>query len=370
MSTKGHSVDLMERTNVRLAIIGCGAIAEDSHLPAALSSPLVELVAVCDANDARLRYIQRQFDLGRAIATSDYRQLFPLVDAVILALPNSLHAPIGCEFLSRGIHVLCEKPLAVTRAECELLCNSAREGGAVLGVGYYTRYYPSTKLTRVLIRSGFLGKLDSFDYEFGTAGGWETQSGYNLTKEESGGGVLVVSGSHFLDRMLYLFDDTTVVSYTDDSRGGVEANCVLTLECKTAGDVITGRVTLSKTHKLANRVRIIGERGALQIDEGQTESVTYYPTEGGIRQELSYLKSDQLLDGKSFFQVELEDFLSAVQSGTKPRAAGEDGMLLAAIFEKCYEIARALDEPWVDTTIPRLRAALPDGEFAALRPKA
>ena len=114
------------------------------------------------------------------------------------------------------------------------------------------------------------------DYEFGTAGSWETLSGYNLSRQKSGGGVLVVSGSHFLDRMLYLFDGVSVVKYADDSRGGVEANCVFTLACSVNGDVIEGRVALSKTHLLRNRLRIIGQRGALEIAEGQSHSVTFY----------------------------------------------------------------------------------------------
>ena len=207
--TTTHDVTVHSR--LRVGIIGCGAIAENSHLPALISSPLVDLVAVCDISNSRLSYIQRQFSLGKAIAALDYRQLFDRVDAVVLTLPNHLHAPVGCELLSRGIHVLCEKPLAATREECERLRKSARETGSILAVGYYTRFYPSTELTRHLIRSGFLGRLHSLDYEFGTAGSWETLSGYNLSRQNSGGGVLVVSGSHFLDRMLYFFEGVTVV---------------------------------------------------------------------------------------------------------------------------------------------------------------
>ena len=144
--TTTHDVTVHSR--LRVGIIGCGAIAENSHLPALLSSPLVDLVAVCDISQSRLSYIQRQFSLGKAIAALDYRQLFDRVDAVVLTLPNHLHAPVGCELLSRGIHVLCEKPLAATREECERLRESARETGSVLAVGYYTRFYPSTELTR------------------------------------------------------------------------------------------------------------------------------------------------------------------------------------------------------------------------------
>ena len=328
-------------------------------MPAALSSSLVELVAICDANESRLRYIRREFGLNQVVAVTDYRKLFGAVDAVVLALPNDLHASVGCDFLSRGIHVLCEKPLATRSAECQQLCAAARDAGAVLAVGYYSRFYSSTELTRVLVHSGFLGELFSWDYEYGTTAGWETLSGYNLNRKESGGGVLVVSGSHFLDRMLYFFDDVAVSSYADDSRGGVEANCAVTFRCRANGESLEGRVALSRTFKLGNRLRIVGERGALEVVEGQIHSVTFYPAGSEFRHELSYAAGNAFSDGENVFRLELEDFVSAIKDRRQPKASGDQAELLAAIFEKCYEIATPLDEPWADATIPRLRMALP-----------
>ncbi len=79
---------------VRLGIIGCGAITGTAHLPAALSSAAVELTALSDTNPARLRYLQRQHGLG-PIVCGDYREAMRRVDAVILALPNHLHTPVG-----------------------------------------------------------------------------------------------------------------------------------------------------------------------------------------------------------------------------------------------------------------------------------
>jgi len=177
---------------LRLGIIGCGTITETAHLPAALSSPLIELTALSDPNAKRREYLLRLHGLP-PIGFSDHRSVLDRVDAVVLALPNHLHAPIGEEFLDRRIHVLCEKPLAPTSAECERLCRAARANSAVLAVGYVTRFFPSTRLLKRLIDSGFLGPLRSFEYEFGTVGGWAPLSGYNLSRQTSGGGVLVVN---------------------------------------------------------------------------------------------------------------------------------------------------------------------------------
>jgi predicted dehydrogenase len=135
------------------------------------------------------------------------------------------------------------------------------------------------------------------------------------------------------------------------------------------GDVIEGRATLSKTRLLRNRLRIIGQRGALEIAEGQSHSVTFYPPEGRIKHDLSCLGIEDALKDKSVFQLELEDFVGAINAGKQPKVGAEESASMATIFENCYQIATALDEPWVDAAIPRLRAALPAEPTAASQPR-
>ena len=335
---------------LRLGIVGCGAIAESAHLPAALRSDRVDVVALADANKARLRYLQGQFGL-RVAAASDYRELFDQVAAVVIALPNSLHAPVALQFLRRGIHVLCEKPLAPTSGECGELCEAARSNHVVLAVGYVTRFFPSTELTRTLLEEGLLGQLTSFDYEAGTARGWETISGYNLIRSSAGGGVLVVSGSHFMDRLLYLFGQPDVIRYEDDSRGGVEANCRIIVTCQVQGRSLPGEITFSRTHTLANRLRICGENGLLEVREGEARVVTFRPRRGGREHQIS--GGPAAKDG-DYFRMQLEDFVDAIQSSTEPRVNGEQGSRSVALMEHCYGMATRIQEPWVDATLPRL----------------
>jgi predicted dehydrogenase len=343
---------------VRLGIIGCGAIARESHLPAALASPSVDVTILSDPDTRRMQSLRRGFGLDVRCCAS-FEESFGLVDAVVLALPNHLHAPIGCEFLSRGIHVLCEKPLAISVSECERMCTAATASGAVLAVGYVTRFYPSTVLTRSLIDAGFLGKISSLDYEFGTRGGWAPLSGYNISRSTSGGGVLVISGSHFLDRMLYLFGEPRLVGYADDSRGGVEANCVAEFEWDEGGSGFPGTVTLSKTHALGNRLRVVGERGTLIVGDGQKHSATFLPAGGEFRHEISPADATPLSSEKEYYwRVELEDFVTAIRTGGKPKVDGTDGLRSVRLIETCYRHAERIEEPWVDSTLDRLTAAL------------
>jgi predicted dehydrogenase len=113
-------------------------------------------------------------------------------------------------------------------------------------------------------------------------------------------------------------------------------------------------------------MRVVGERGALEVAEGQSDSVSFYPAESGIRHDLSYWNGDQSTNGENAFQMQLKDFVTAVKNGTQPKASGEQSVLLATVFEQCYERATALEEPWVDQTIPLFRVALPTDKSAGL----
>ena len=340
---------------LRLGIIGAGAITETAHLPAAFACADVEVTALVDASEARLTYMRDQYALACPTFT-DYRACMPLVDAVVLALPNALHASIGSAFLEQGIHVLCEKPLAVTEEECRQLCAAAERGGAVLAVGFVTRFFPSTMLVKRLIDERFLGTLESFDYEFGTAGGWAPLSGYNLSRAAAGGGVLVISGSHFVDRMLHLFGEVEIVRHEQDARGGVEANCVTRVTADVHGDLVQGRITLSKTHVLANRLRVAGSRGVLEVREGQSETVTFLDAATGLRHEIGL---DVPPTERNNFATQIEDFAGAIRTGRPPRIDGAHALKSVAFTERCYALAVPLDEPWVDATIDRLRSAFP-----------
>src|SRR5204863_5320081 len=113
---------------------------------------------------------------------------------------------------------------------------------------------PVVSLFKRLLEEGFFGKLQRFHFELGTAGGWTPLSGYNLDRHQSGGGVLVVRGTHFLDRMIYWFGMPTAFSYADDNYGGVEANCKAIVEFTGTFGELSGTLFFSKTIDLKNKL--------------------------------------------------------------------------------------------------------------------
>jgi predicted dehydrogenase/nucleoside-diphosphate-sugar epimerase len=338
----------------RLGIVGCGRVAAECHIPAALSASNAELVAVADSTEDRLADILSTFSLS-CLATTSYIDLIGNVDAVLLLLPNHLHYSVGSEFLAEGVHVLCEKPLATTTRDGRLLCELAEAKGLVLAVGYMKRFESNCDLMKRLLDQQFLGRLDRFDFEYGSTGHWSPVSGYNLQRQQAGGGVLMINGCHVLDRMLYWFGCPSSVEFSDDSHGGVEANC---LAAFAFGSGLIGEVRLSRTQSLRNRFRLYGERGYIEIHESQHGSLSFVPSDGsGLRHEISADIGPKSGTNSDCFRLQIEDFAQAIQSGTQPRVTGRQGLASVHLIERCYQTRTALSESWVSDSLPRRSSA-------------
>src|SRR5579872_5986637 len=124
---------------IRLAILGCGAITRSEHIPAVCSHPGVQLVALVDRDLSQADALIRNHGLT-CKAVADYREVLAEVDAVLNALPNHLHVSSNMDCLRAGVHVLCEKPLAITAAEARSCAEFAEKKKLVLAVAMNRRF--------------------------------------------------------------------------------------------------------------------------------------------------------------------------------------------------------------------------------------
>ena len=129
---------------LKLAVIGCGAIAQKVHLPVAVLSDQIEVTVLVDKFLPRARELADKYSVP-AVA-DDYRDVIGQVDAVIVALPHHLHAPVTIDLLQHGIHTFVEKPMALTTSDCDKMIRMAGNAGAVLAVGLDCRFFVSTSL--------------------------------------------------------------------------------------------------------------------------------------------------------------------------------------------------------------------------------
>ncbi len=327
---------------IKLAIVGCGLITESAHLPAALSSSAIEVVALVDPFVGRAHDLANKYAMDPRIADS-MDAVLEDADAVLIATPNHTHFQLAMQALSEHKAVLVEKPLTNTYDEAVKLCEVAELNHTVLATGFVTRYRENVTLLKELLDAGVLGQVRSFTYQFGTAGGWAPRSGYNVPSGQRGGGVLVVSGSHFLDRMLSLFGWPEHFAYEDDSHGGIEANCRVTVSFSNGLGRFTGIIALSKTTTLTNRLTITTEQYECHLPEQDDVPLTLR------RRDLPHVVQELSYGGRNWgdpFRLQLEDLAHAMRHGGQTRVDGRAGALCVRLVEEFYGRRVAMPEPW------------------------
>ena len=196
---------------LRHAIIGAGGISR-KHFEGygALPSDL-EIVAVCDINSELLARAKDKYNVK--IATDNYRELFSSgqIDSVSICLGNHLHAPVSIEALEAGLHVHCEKPMALNAAEAREMLAASIKSGKTLMVALNNRFTPYAQYVKGLAQSGWFG-----DIYFAKCG-WVRRVGLPLRgwfgeKKYAGGGALIDLGVHFIDLTMYMMDFPDVES--------------------------------------------------------------------------------------------------------------------------------------------------------------
>jgi predicted dehydrogenase len=333
----------------RIAVIGCGAATERLHLPA-LSTLRLTPTLLVDPNLDRARTIAAKFKVPRV--ESEYRAALGEIDAAIVAAPHHLHAAVSSELLRRGIHVLVEKPLATTSAECAQVTTAAAESGAVLAVGLMRRFLSRLQWVKAAIDGGLVGTVQSFEIREGMVYRWPVTSASLFQKHTAGGGVLADTGAHTLDLVLWWFGQPKSFEYYDDSYGGVEADC--TLQMKFDGG-LSGHVELSRTRDLPNSAVIRGSDGQIEVrlDDAALDVLRADPPRL-LEATVGSMRGDRLpvQRFRELFVLQITDWLQSIQSGKAPMMGGVEASRSVAFIEACYRRRQPLEFPW-EPTMPR-----------------
>ncbi|MFE6997079.1 Gfo/Idh/MocA family protein [Microbacterium sp. NPDC057659] len=293
---------------MRIGLIGAGAVAP-FHVRAAAALAGAELTAVCDIDESAAR---RAADLspGAGVFTDHRRMLeADVVDAVIVNTPHALHLPISVEAAEAGKHVLVEKPMATSVADCDRIAEACERAGVSLTVGHIQHFLPDKTAAHGLIASGELGAVQlirdnrSTDYRPGTRSPWF------FSREVAGGGALFNIGAHCLDRSLWFGGAPAAeISASVASRFGspVETDGVLRLRLENGVGVAIAVVSDPPTR--SDSLTVVCEGGVVEADprtgttvriDGRTR-VLHEPTDHDIQ---------------TGFTAQLSDFLQVVDGG-------------------------------------------------------
>ncbi|MCL1845378.1 MAG: Gfo/Idh/MocA family oxidoreductase [Defluviitaleaceae bacterium] len=189
---------------LKAAIIGCGGIANQKHMPAIQQTGQIEMVAFCDDKGERAPKAAKQFGTPDAKVYTNYSEALknPEIDIVYVLTPNKSHSAISIAALDAGKHVMCEKPMAKTSAEARAMCDAAKKAGKLLTIAYQNRYRPESQFIKKSAERGDFG-----DIYFAKAHAIRRRAvptwGVFLNEEEQGGGPLIDIGTHALDLTLW-----------------------------------------------------------------------------------------------------------------------------------------------------------------------
>lgn len=308
---------------VRVALFGCGWI-QDFHARAVQACG-GEVVAVANhREESALAFAERH---GIARVTTDWETLAsaPDVDAGVVATPNALHAPQSIALLEAGKHVMVEKPMAMTVAECDAMIVASRASGASLMVAHCWRFHDDVRAIRERVASGELGEVVK-TRGYGVHAGWGP-SGWFAQRALAGGGALPDMGVHAIDTARFLLGDPEPgrVCATVGTRYGTY-------------DVDDDAIVLISW---SNGTNSIVESGWWHPHKEGLEAETEVYGTGGYarifpREEPS---EDYEHCTQPMYTAQMGEFLGAIAEGRPPRPSGEDGRVVMRIVEDAYASA-------------------------------
>jgi predicted dehydrogenase len=307
----------------RIGLFGCGWV-QDFHARGVLECG-GELVAVANHREESARAFAERHGISRV--TTDWETLArdPAIDAGIVATPNSLHAPQTIDLLEAGKHVLVEKPMAMSVAECNAMLRAATTGDAFLMVAHCWRFRSEVIALRDRIAAGELGEIVK-TRGYGVHANWGP-SGWFTQKDLAGGGALVDMGVHAIDTARFLLGDpeperVRAVLGTRYGTYDVDDDGILLIEW-------------------SNGTNSLVESGWWHPHKGGMEADTEVYGTGGYARAFPREEPSEDYEHctQPMYTAQIREFLDALSEGRQPRPSGDDGRIVMKVVEEAVRSA-------------------------------
>jgi glucose-fructose oxidoreductase len=321
---------------INYAVVGLGHIAQVAVLPAfAHAGRNSQLVALVSDDRAKRREVAKRYRIDQTFAYDEFDDCLKVVDAVYIALPNSMHAEYTIRAARAGVHVLCEKPMAVTAHECQRMIAACRKANVKLMIAYRLHFEALNLSAIDLARQGRLGELKFFNSSFSMT----VRRGDIRTKRSCGGGTLYDIGVYCINAARNLFRaEPTQVSAVSINSGlatlsEIDETTAATLRFD--NDKVATFVTSFNAADVAS-YRIVGTKGDLRVDPAYeyAEGLEYTLTVDRKTTRKKVGKRDQ-------FAPELLYFSECILNDRDPEPSGEEGLQDVRIIEALYESAQS-----------------------------
>jgi predicted dehydrogenase len=322
----------------RIAVVGCGAIAESFYLPALQSLHMTERTILVDTNVKRAEALAAQFGGGRV--SGRYESIVSDVDGVIVAVPHHLHSKISGVFLQKGVHVLCEKPIAENIEDAREMIRLAVEHKVSICLNHTRRFMPASVKVRSLLKEQAIGTVRSIDYLDGCEFNWPTATGFYFDYKISTKGVLLDIGTHVIDLISWwMAAKPEIVASANDSFGGIEAYAALDLNFRG----VPCKVRLSRLGKFPNVYRITGDKGYIEGGVYEGRSVSLVLTNGHKSAFIGPEGQDSFPEiGKKL----LTNFAAVIAGKEAPLVPAQEALNTVEIVGAAYKKATQVTMPW------------------------
>jgi predicted dehydrogenase len=347
---------------VRVGLIGCGKVGQ-IHAAAVRALPDAELTAVCDVSAERARGFAERYG-ARSFTDVDALLREGQVEAILIGTPHPLHAAPAIRAAEAGVHVLVEKPMAATLADCDAMLATAERAGVLLSVISQRRFYEPVRRMKEAIDAGKIGQpaLGVF-----TMYSWREPAYYQSDPwrgkwDTEGGGVLVNQSPHQLDLLRWFMGPVAEVSgyWANVNHPGVDVDdtavAVLRFQNGGLGAIVT---SVAQKPGIYTKVHVHGTSGAsvgVETDRGATFIAGMTPiTEPPLNDVWTISGEEHLLPafqaedrarfaqidaGTHYHALQIRDFLAAVREGRPPLVTGADGRAVVELFTAIYRSNR------------------------------
>ena len=344
------------KKKVRFAVVGLGHIAQVAVLPAfAHAEKRCELAALVSDDPKKLKVLGKRYEVAELRDYSDYDRLLASgdIDAVYIALPNDQHADYVIRAARAGVHVLCEKPLAINAAQCEAIVEAVERARVHLMVAYRLHFERANMKAVDIVRSGRIGQPRFFHSLFGM----QVQDPDNIRlKKARGGGPLLDLGIYCLNAARYLFraepiEVMAMEARSDDPRFEEVPEMVSAL--LRFPDERFANFTCSFGSADVASYRIVGTKGDLELDPAYeyAEPLVHHLTVGSRSKQTEYPKRDQ-------FAPELLHFADCILDDRTPEPDALEGLADARVLDAIVRSAQKSKSIQLDPLDRRRRPTL------------
>ena len=337
----------------QVGIIGTGGMA-NWHARQLLAQKCT-VAAVCDVDAERANAFAQRY--GAAFVATDYRNLIERgdVEAVCIVTPNDLHAPVALAAIEAGLHVLCEKPLALNERDAALMASAAQARGVIHVVNFTHRNTPCFTLARTLLAGGHLGAI--YHVQASYLQDWLLHRAHHpnpgpppwrLDKSVAGSGQLGDLGSHLLDLLHGMVGDVAAVSASLPSFPNLHAD---TPAANVSDDVAALQLDFASGgvgHLLASRVATgLGDNVVVQIYGSQGALIADDRHPGELRACVGSFSAERrtwatfTIEEREHEPSPIQLFVEGVRTGTQPPMGFGDGLWTQRIMDAAQRSAES-----------------------------